>query len=182
MVSGSVTTIPTSCFDPNVAGIMKFYPDPNATPSPGNGWNNYTWRSIFPRTAGKVPAKLTTRSATTPSWRFSIPVRSRPISIPSRSGGLQHGPCHTPRRSSPRPLRKCSWRTSPTCSAPRRPTSSCSHWRATSIPAPWAIPTPWIAPSSDSTCKDLFGHTTKQIPHFLGSLGRIVPRHPAILL
>jgi hypothetical protein len=79
--------------DPNITGIMnstsylkqKYYPDPNITPSSGNGWNNYAFVNQAPQNrweaTGKIDYAINENTKLTASYTRQIEADQHPISI-----------------------------------------------------------------------------------------------------
>jgi hypothetical protein len=78
--------IPTSNFDPNILGLLKAaFPNPNLTPSAGNGWSNYAYVPNVPQNrweaTGKLDYAITENSKLTGSYTFQSEVDQHPIAI-----------------------------------------------------------------------------------------------------
>src|SRR5258708_28400800 len=79
------TNIPTTDFDPNIAGILKIYPKPNITPSNGNGWNNYSYINTNPQNrweaTGKVDYAISENTKLTRSYTRQIENDQHPVAV-----------------------------------------------------------------------------------------------------
>jgi hypothetical protein len=72
-------------FDPNVAGILKFMPTSNITPSSSNGWNNYQYISTVPQNrweaTGKVDYAISDNTKLSVSYTRQIENDQHPIGV-----------------------------------------------------------------------------------------------------
>ena len=79
------TFIPPSDFDPNIGGILKLYPKPNISPSAGNGWNNYQYVQNVPQNRweadGKVDYALSDNTKITGSYIYQKETDQHPIAV-----------------------------------------------------------------------------------------------------
>src|SRR5450755_212486 len=77
--------LPTSSFDPNVNGILGFYPKSNITPSTANGFSNYQYISQVPQNrweaTGKVDYAISDNTKLTGSYTRQIENDSHPIGV-----------------------------------------------------------------------------------------------------
>jgi hypothetical protein len=82
---GGGQTMPTSAFDPNIAGIAGTFPTPNITPSATNGWNNYQYVSKVPQNrweaTGKVDYAISDNTKLTVSYTRQIENDQHPIGV-----------------------------------------------------------------------------------------------------
>ena len=77
--------MPTSDYDPNVTGILGFYPKSNITPSASNGYNNYQYISQVPQNrweaTGKIDYAISDNTKLTGSYTRQIENDSHPIGV-----------------------------------------------------------------------------------------------------
>ena len=82
---GTPTSIPTSAYDPNIAGVLKLYPTPNTTPTAGNGYNNFLYVNTSPQNrweaTGKVDYAISDNDKITGSYSYQREHDLAPISI-----------------------------------------------------------------------------------------------------
>ncbi len=76
---------PNTDFDPNVSGILGFYPKSNITPSAANGYSNYQYISQVPQNrweaTGKVDYAISDNTKLTGSYTRQIENDSHPIGV-----------------------------------------------------------------------------------------------------
>ena len=81
------THIPTSDFDPNLAGLMAegAFPKPNITPNSNNSWNNYEYVSAIPQNrwegTGKLDYAFSENTKLTGSYTRQDETDQHPLSI-----------------------------------------------------------------------------------------------------
>jgi hypothetical protein len=81
------THIPTSDFDPNLAGLIAAgaYPKPNITPNSNNSWNNYEYVSAVPQNrweaTGKIDYSFSENTKLTGSYTRQDETDQHPLSI-----------------------------------------------------------------------------------------------------
>ena len=87
------TTMPTSDYDPNIAGICCLDAQTDITPSLPTAGTTISTSAPFRRTAGKRTGKVD--YAISDNTKLTVPTlaRLKTISIRSVSGGLHRGPC-----------------------------------------------------------------------------------------
>ncbi len=79
--------IPTSDFDPNLAGLMAegAFPRPNITPNSNNSWNNYEYVSAIPQNrwegTGKLDYAFSENTKLTGSYTRQDETDQHPLSI-----------------------------------------------------------------------------------------------------
>jgi len=79
------TKMTSASFDPNIAGILKFFPKANITPSASNGWNNYQYISTVPQNrweaTGKVDYAISDNTKLSVSYTRQIENDQHPIGV-----------------------------------------------------------------------------------------------------
>jgi Carboxypeptidase regulatory-like domain/TonB-dependent Receptor Plug Domain len=82
---GGGNTMPTTAFDPNVAGILGVIQKPNITPSASNGWNNFQYINSLPQNrweaTGKVDYAINDNTKLSVSYTRQIENDSHPIGV-----------------------------------------------------------------------------------------------------
>jgi hypothetical protein len=82
---GTATSVPTSAFDPNIAGVMALYPKPNVTPSAATGYTNYAYVNTSPQNrweaTGKLDYAISDNDKITGSYTYQKESDLAPISI-----------------------------------------------------------------------------------------------------
>ncbi len=82
---GTATSFPLSDMDPNMVGIMKLYPQPNQTPTPGNGYTNYHYVDSLPQNrweaSGKLDYAISDNTKLSGSYTYQKEADLAPISI-----------------------------------------------------------------------------------------------------
>lgn len=167
--------MPKSDFDPNIVGIAALMPKSNITPSAANGWNNYQFISTVPQNrweaTGKVDYAISDNTKLTVSYTRQIENDQHPIGV-----------WWTPPWTLPYPSNVVAPTTSQEFMA------NFTHVFSPTMTNEFVFTLArYINPSSlanpkavDRTAlgfnvKGLFGHTTSQIPNFLGPWGGAFP-------
>lgn len=82
---GTATSIPTADIDPNIKGILGLYPKTNQTPSPGNGYTNYSYVNTSPQNrwegTGKLDYAISDNTKLTGSYTYQHESDLAPISV-----------------------------------------------------------------------------------------------------
>ena len=174
------TSLPTSCFDPNILGIAKLFEKgglwaPNITPSASNNWNNFVFDSSVPQNrweaTGKVDYDFTDNTKLSVSFTRQNETDQHPIGV-----------WWTPPWTLPYPSN---------VTAPTTSTVIMSNFTHVFNPtttnefvftfARYINPNSLSNPSASSrstlgfNVQGLFGHTTKQIPDIGGVWGGNFP-------
>ena len=169
------TYIPPSDFDPNILGILKLYPKPNITPSAANGWNNYQYVQNVPQNrweaVGKVDYALSDNTKITGSYVRQNETDQHPIAI-----------WWAPPWTLPYPSNVVAATTSQVVLANVTHTFNATTTNEVVFTlSRYLNPSTLANPSAVDRSKlgfgasGLFGHTTKQIPNFIGQWGGSFP-------
>ena len=169
------TYIPPSDFDPNILGILKLYPKPNITPSAGNGWNNYQYVQNVPQNrweaVGKVDYALSDNTKISGSYVRQNETDQHPIAI-----------WWAPPWTLPYPSNVVAATTSQVVLANVTHTFNATTTNEVVFTlSRYLNPSTLANPSAVDRSKlgfgasGLFGHTTKQIPNFIGQWGGSFP-------
>jgi hypothetical protein len=168
-------TIPTSNFDPNIIGILGTIPTANISPSAANGWNNYQYISTVPQNrweaTGKVDYAISDNTKLTFSYTRQIENDQHPIGV-----------WWTPPWTLPYPSGVNAATTSQEYMAnfthvfSPTTTNEFVFTLARYInPSTLADPKAVDRANLGFNVQGLFGHTTSQIPNFLGPWGGAFP-------
>ena len=169
------TYIPPSDFDPNILGILKLYPKPNISPSAANGWNNYQYVQNVPQNrweaVGKVDYALSDNTKITGSYVRQNETDQHPIAI-----------WWAPPWTLPYPSNIVAASTSQVVLANVTHTFNATTTNEVVFTlSRYLNPNALSNPSAVDRSKlgfgasGLFGHTTKQIPNFIGQWGGSFP-------
>ena len=167
--------IPPSDFDPNILGILKLYPKPNITPSAANGWNNYQYVQNVPQNrweaVGKVDYALSDSTKISGSYVRQNETDQHPIAI-----------WWAPPWTLPYPSNIAADTTSQVVLANVTHTFNATTTNEVVFTlSRYLNPSTLSNPSAVDRSKlgfgasGLFGHTTKQIPNFIGQWGGSFP-------
>jgi hypothetical protein len=167
--------IPPSDFDPNILGILKLYPKPNITPSAANGWNNYQYVQNVPQNrwevVGKVDYALSENTKISGSYVRQNETDQHPIAI-----------WWAPPWTLPYPSNIVANTTSQVVLANVTHTFNATTTNEVVFTlSRYLNPSTLSNPSAVDRSKlgfgasGLFGHTTKQIPNFIGQWGGSFP-------
>jgi hypothetical protein len=169
------TTIPASAIDPNIAGVLKLYPDPNSTPSSDNGWNNYTIALNVPQNrweaTGKVDYAISDNTKLSVSYTRQLETDQHPIAI-------WWAPAWTLPYPSPIQAKTSSQEVMANLTHVFSPTTTnefvftlARYINPSTLTNPKAVDRTALG----FNVPGLFGHTTKQIPQFLAPWGGSFP-------
>jgi Carboxypeptidase regulatory-like domain/TonB-dependent Receptor Plug Domain len=167
--------IPPSDFDPNILGILKLYPKTNITPSAANGWNNYQYVQNVPQNrweaVGKVDYALSDNTKITGSYVRQNETDQHPIAI-----------WWSPPWTLPYPSNVVAATTSQVVLANVTHTFNATTTNEVVFTlSRYLNPSTLANPSAVDRSKlgfgvgGLFGHTSKQIPNFIGQWGGSFP-------
>jgi hypothetical protein len=169
------TTIPTSAFDPNILGVLKLYPNPNATPNAGNGWNNYTIALNLPQNrweaTGKVDYSISDNTKLSVSYTRQIENDQHPIAV-------WWAPAWTLPYPSPVVAKTTSQEVMTNLTHVFSPTTTNEFVFTLARyinPSQLGKPSAVDRGNLGFNVTGLFGHTTKQIPSFLAPWGGSFP-------
>jgi Carboxypeptidase regulatory-like domain len=181
---GGLQTMTPSQFDPNVIGILnatsylnqKYYPDPNITPSAGNGWNNYSYVNQAPQNrweaTGKVDYAINENTKLTGSYTRQIEADQHPTAI-----------WWEPQWTLPYPSPVVANTTSQEVMAnfthvfnPTTTNEFVYTYARYINPSALGDPAAVDRASLGFNVQGLFGHTTSQIPNFLAPWGGAFPQ------
>lgn len=167
--------IPSSEFDPNIAGIAALYPKPNTTANEGNGWNNYTYASSQPQNrweaTGKVDYAISDNTKLSVSYTRQIETDQHPIAI-------WWAPAWTLPYPSPISAATTSQAILTNFTHVFSPTTTnefvftyARYINPSTLSKPGAVDRGNLG----FNVQGLFGHTTKQMPNFYGPWGGAFP-------
>ena len=170
-VGGTATSISPSSFDPNIAGILKLYPQVNQTPSAANGYSNYRYSNTSPvnrwEATGKLDYAMSDNDKLTGSYSLQKEDDLAPISI-------WWAPAWTLPYPSPAASKTTTYviLTNYTHVFNASTTNEFVFtWSHFVNPYKLANPTAVSRATTGFGAKGLFGHTTDQIPNFEGPWG-----------
>ncbi len=168
---GSATSVPTSAYDPNILGVLKLYPTPNATPSSSNGYNNYVYVPALPQNrweaTGKVDYAISDNDKVTGSYSYQREHDLAPISIWWSAPWTL--PYPSPAASTTNAyviLTNYTHVFSPTTT-----NEFVFTWSHFVNPYKLSDPATVSRSSNNFNVQGLFGHTTSQLPAFEGPWG-----------
>jgi Carboxypeptidase regulatory-like domain/TonB-dependent Receptor Plug Domain len=178
------TQLSPSAFDPNIGGILNatsylkqhYYPDPNITPSSGNGWNNYSFVNQAPQNrweaTGKVDYAINENTKLTGSYTRQIEADQHPISIWwEPAWNLPYPSPIVANTTSQEIMANFTHVFSPTT------TNEFVFTYARYInPSALGQPDAVDRSTLGFNVQGLFGHTTSQIPNFLAPWGGAFPQ------
>ncbi len=168
---GTATSIPVAAFDKNIPGILALYPMPNETPTPGNGYSNFSYANTTPvnrwEATGKLDYAISDNDKLTGSYTLQKEGDEAPISI------WWSAPWTLP-YPSPAASQTTTYVILSNYTHVFNPTTTNEFvftWSHFVNPYKLSNPSAVSRTTTGFGAQGLFGHTTDQIPNFEGPWG-----------